>query len=85
MARNHLALVSSEKPATEESWASELEHLLAKAAKLAAAHDVHTDAFLHAAWSACLDARPGLRDELEDKELRAQLRKLRKQGLVGTA
>jgi hypothetical protein len=85
MSRNHLALVSSAQPATEEAWKSELEDLLAKAAKIAAAHDLDTDRFLHAAWSACLDAQPELRDELEDKELRAQLRKLRKQGLVGTA
>jgi hypothetical protein len=40
---------------------------------------------MQAAWGACLDAQPGLREELADKELRAQLKKLRKRGLVASA
>ena len=40
---------------------------------------------MDAAWEACLEARPGLREKLVDKELKAQLRKLRKRGLVGQA
>jgi hypothetical protein len=40
---------------------------------------------MDAAWEACLEARPELREELADKELRAQLKKLRKRGLVGKA
>lgn len=68
-----------------EPWVDELTELLAKAAELAAAHDLDSEAFIQAAWSACLAARPALREELEDKELRAQLRKLRKRGLVGAA
>ena len=40
---------------------------------------------MSAAWNAYLDARPGLRQQLEDKQLKAQLRKLRKRGLVGQA
>jgi hypothetical protein len=40
---------------------------------------------MQAAWAACLDARPGLREEIADKELRAQLKKLRKRGLVAAA
>jgi hypothetical protein len=66
-------------------WADELEQLLAKAAELAASHELEAEAFVQAAWQACLDARPGLREEIEDKELKAQLKKLRKRGLVGSA
>ncbi|HEU4610860.1 MAG TPA: hypothetical protein VFS15_02240 [Kofleriaceae bacterium] len=63
----------------------EIAALLEQAAQLAAANGVEGGAFKRAAWSAYLDARPGLRQELEDRQLRAQLRKLRKRGLVGSA
>lgn len=69
----------------EVPWTDQLGTLLARAAELAATNGLDSDVFLHAAWNACLDARPGLREELEDKELRSQLKKLRKRGLVATA
>jgi hypothetical protein len=76
------------EPMTEEleetSW-SDIVDLLRQAAELAAASGAETDRFMQAAWLACLDARPGLREELEDKELRAQLKKLRKRGLIADA
>jgi hypothetical protein len=59
--------------------------LLERAADLAADRGIDSDLFMQAAWTACLDARPGLREQLEDKELRSRLKKLRKRGLVGTA
>jgi hypothetical protein len=59
--------------------------LLRRAAQLAAQRGAESERFMQAAWAACLDARPGLREELADKELRAQLKKLRKRGLVGAA
>ena len=62
-----------------------LEQLLRRAAELAAEHDVASDAFMSAAWQAMLDAHPGMREELADKELRSQLKKLRKRGLVAQA
>jgi hypothetical protein len=64
---------------------TELGMLLARAAELAASQDLDSAAFMSAAWNAILDAHPGMREELADKELRSQLKKLRKQGLVGTA
>jgi hypothetical protein len=64
---------------------AELEQLLSRAAALASARGLSPDAFVHAAWEACLEATPGLRAEIEEKELRAELRKLRKRGLVGQA
>jgi hypothetical protein len=71
-------------PTSEAAW-NDVLRLLRKAAKLAATHGGDTDPFMQAAWAACLDARPGLREEIEDKELRSQLKKLRKRGLVGAA
>jgi hypothetical protein len=76
---------SPEPVAVDTSWIDHLDELLADAAKLAAAHGLEADAFVQAAWQACLEARPGLREEIEDKEWRAQLKKLRKRGLVGAA
>lgn len=69
----------------EPAWLQELADLLDKAAKVAAANGIEGDVFKRAAWNAYLDARPGLRQELENKQLRSQLRKLRKRGLVGSA
>ena len=77
-----------ESPAFEpppDAWLQELAMLLEQAAQLAAANGLEGDVFKRAAWNAYLDAKPGLRKQLEDKQLRAELRKLRKRGLVGSA
>jgi len=74
----------AESSAETSSW-REISQLLRRAAQLAAEQGAESDLFMQAAWGACLDARPGLREELADKELRAQLKKLRKRGLVATA
>lgn len=74
---------SSLEPVT--GWLQELADLLERAAQIAAANGIEGDVFKRAAWNAYLDARPGLRQQLEDKQLKAQLRKLRKQGLIGQA
>jgi hypothetical protein len=74
-----------EAPELEAASLQEIADLLERAAQLAAANGIEGDAFKRAAWNAYLDARPGLRQQLEDKHLRAQLRKLRKRGLVGSA
>jgi hypothetical protein len=70
---------------TTPNQTTELETLLARAAELAAKDSIDSAEFMSAAWNAILDAHPGLREELADKELRTQLKKLRKQGLIGTA
>lgn len=76
--------VSPEAPSADTSW-RDVVQLLRRAAQLAAEHGAQTELFMQAAWTACLDARPGLREEIADKELRAQLKKLRKRGLVASA
>lgn len=66
-------------------WTAQLEELLAQAAALGARHGVDPDAFMQGAWSAYMNARPGLREELEEQHLRTQLEELRKQGRLGEA
>jgi hypothetical protein len=94
MAQPNLALSPAApnlEPMTDDSFDEapaawkDVVQLLRRAAKLAAEHSADTDLFMQAAWAACLDARPGLREQLEDKELRAKLKKLRKRGLVAAA
>jgi hypothetical protein len=88
MSQANSALSPSERESPEVNaagWLQEIADLLERAAQVAAANGIEGDVFKRAAWNAYLDARPGLRQELEDKHLRAQLRKLRKRGLVGSA
>jgi hypothetical protein len=59
--------------------------LLARAAQMAADEGLDNETFMSAAWKAVLDAHPGMREALADKELRKQLRTWRKQGLIGQA
>lgn len=72
-------------PVEDSTTPAELETLLTRAAAIAAENGIESESFMSAAWNSYLAARPGLREELEEKELKAQLRKLRKQGLIGTA
>ena len=64
---------------------TELQKLLARAAELSAEQGLATDDFMTAAWNAHLDANPAMRDELIERELRAQLKRLRRQGMVPQA
>jgi hypothetical protein len=63
----------------------ELKILLAKAAALAASTGVSLDAFADGAWQAWLEAKPGLREELEARAIADKLGELRERGLVGSA
>lgn len=67
------------------SWVMELKELLTRAAKISTNNGVGSDEFMNAAWNAVLDANPALREQLIDKELKAQLKKLRRQGLMPQA
>jgi hypothetical protein len=66
-------------------WSTQLEDLLAQAAALGARHGIEADAFMQGAWAAFIDARPGLREQLEEMHLKTQLDELRKQGRLGEA
>jgi len=63
----------------------EMKNLLRKAAAVAAESGVTLDVFADAAWQAFLDAKPGLREELETRMLAAQLSNLRERGLIPSA
>jgi hypothetical protein len=64
---------------------NEMQRLLARAAELASAQDMESEDFIAAAWQAYLASHPGMREELEDKALRTELRRLRKQGRIALA
>ena len=65
--------------------ARELGALLERAAQLAAARNMQPDDFMAAAWAACLEARPGLREQLEEAQTLARLESLRERGLIAEA
>ncbi|MFO0578172.1 MAG: hypothetical protein U1A78_29550 [Polyangia bacterium] len=65
--------------------ARELSALLHRAGELAEKMGVELDAWMRAAWSAYVDARPGLREHIEDMQLMAQLTALRESGRMGQA
>jgi hypothetical protein len=66
-------------------WDAELGDLLATAAALCVEHGLDVDTFMHGAWDAYVEARPGMRDYLEELQLRSQLEELRRLGRMGEA
>ena len=66
-------------------WQTEVGELLVRAAQACSEHGVDLDAFMRSAWSAYVESRPGLREHLEELQLRNQIDELRKSGRVGTA
>ena len=68
-----------------KSWQSEVSELLARAAELCVEHDVDMDPFVRGAYSAYLEARPGLREHLEEQQLKATLEEMRKGGRMARA
>lgn len=69
----------------QTKWQSEVGDLLTQAASLCVEHGLDVDTFLTGAWSAYVEARPGLREYLEELQIRNQLEELRKQGRLGEA
>lgn len=66
-------------------WQAEVGRLLTQAATLCVEHDVDIDSFMRGAWSAYVETRPGMRDYLEEMQLRDQLEEIRKAGRMGQA
>jgi hypothetical protein len=66
-------------------WHGEVGDLLAQAAILCIAQGLDVDTFLMGAWSAYVEARPGLKDYIEEMQLRNQLEEIRKNGRMGEA
>ena len=65
-------------PELATSWRG----LLEQAAKRS---DVDADAFVRGAYTAYLEAHPGMRQYLEDLQLEQQLEELRSRGMMGEA
>ena len=73
------------KQTTIKSWQDEVSELLARAAALCVEHDVEIDPFVQGAASAYLEARPGLREFLEEQQLREALQAMRDSGQMASA
>ncbi|HEX8112421.1 MAG TPA: hypothetical protein VF516_32045 [Kofleriaceae bacterium] len=66
-------------------WQVEVGRLLTQAAAICVEQGVDVDAFMKGAWSAYVESRPGMRDYLEEMQLRDQLEEIRKLGRMGQA
>jgi hypothetical protein len=66
-------------------WQTEVGRLLTQAAALCVKQGVDVEAFMKGAWSAYVESRPGMRDYLEEMQLRDQLDEIRKLGRMGQA
>lgn len=66
-------------------WQAEVGRLLTAAAALCVQEGVDVDNFMKGAWSAYVEARPGMRDYLEELQLRDQLEEIRKLGRMAQA
>jgi hypothetical protein len=68
-----------------QPWQAEVGRLLTQAAALCVEQGVDVEAFMKGAWSAYVETRPGMRDYLEEMQLRDQLEEIRKLGRMGQA
>ena len=84
---------ASAEPETTESepidapgpWQAEVGRLLTRAAVLCVEQGVDVDNFMKGAWSAYVESRPGMREHLEEMQLRDQLEEIRKLGRMAEA
>ncbi len=63
----------------------QLAKLLREAAAVAVENGLDVDTFMRGAWTSYVDARPGMKEWLEEMQLREQLSKLRAAGGIATA
>ena len=70
---------------TERPWQAKASLLLRRVAEMCIEHDVDVETFMKSAWATYVDARPGMREELEDAQLTQQLASLRAAGTIGLA
>jgi hypothetical protein len=71
--------------ARELPWQTEVGRLLTRAAAICVEQGLDVEAFMKGAWSAYVESRPGMRDYLEEMQLREQLEEIRKLGRIGQA
>ncbi|HEY5950505.1 MAG TPA: hypothetical protein VIV40_33670 [Kofleriaceae bacterium] len=70
---------------TQKSWQNQVSELLARAARLCVDNNVDMDPFIRGAYSAYLEARPGMREYLEELQLKETLQAMREGGKIATA
>jgi hypothetical protein len=75
----------SEPIESPRPWQADVGRLLTQAAALCVEHGVDVDNFMKGAWSAYVESRPGMREHLEEMQLRDQLDEIRKLGRMGQA
>ena len=76
----------SEPIATREpAWQTDVDDFLTRAARLCVEHGVDLESFMQGAWAAYVETRPGMRDYLEEMQLREQLDEIRKRGRMADA
>ncbi len=68
-----------------KAWQSEVSELLIRAAQLCVENGVEMDPFMRGAASAYFEASPGMREYLEEMQLRATLQAMRDDGRIATA
>ncbi len=78
-------ILPDEQAVDDTPWHEEVGDLLAQAAILCVQHGLDVDTFMKGAWSAYVEARPGLREYIEEMQLRNQLEEIRKLGRMGEA
>lgn len=74
-----------QNPNDMKAWHAEVGDLLAQAASLCVEHGLDVESFMRGAWSAYVESRPGMKEYLEEMQLRQQLEELRKGGRMGEA
>jgi len=70
---------------TAKPWQEEASELIARAAELCVEHDVDLEVFVRGAYSSYLEAKPGMREELRDRQLAQQIDELRRAGRLASA
>ena len=68
-----------------KSWQSDVGELLARAAQLSVENNVDVESFVRGAYSAYVETRPGMREYLEEMQLRQALEQMRSEGRIASA
>ncbi len=69
----------------EATWQVKASLLLRRVAEMCVEHDVDVETFMKSAWATYVDARPGMREEIEAAQLTEQLQAMRAAGKIGLA
>jgi hypothetical protein len=69
----------------QKTWQHEVSELLSRAAEICVENNIDADPFVRGAYAAYLEARPGMREYLEELQLRQTLEEMRRVGRIATA